>query len=277
MIQGTQEWHDLRQKHIGASDAPVIMGVSPWKNTYQLWEEKVGQKCEKKSTPWINRGIELEPIARQAYIDHTGIKVTPQVKFHAGYEWMMASLDGLSEDQSIAVEIKCPGPKDHEQASQGKIPEKYYPQLQHQLAVIDANMLHYFSYDHSSFYLIEVNRDQEYIDKMIEEEKKFWDQVQTFSPPDKEWVRRSDEEWCKAALHFIEIKDQMDKLSKLEKEVREKLIDLCEDEKSMGSGIKIQKRSRKGSVQYKNIPELEGIDLDIYRGKPIENWTITLE
>ena len=56
---------------------------------------------------------------------------------------MRASLDGISMDQEI-LEIKCPYKpnrldSDHQKTKEGKIPEKYWPQLQHQLEVFGAS------------------------------------------------------------------------------------------------------------------------------------------
>lgn len=43
LLQNTQEWEKFRLQKIGASDAPIIMGVSPWKTPFQLWLEKQGK------------------------------------------------------------------------------------------------------------------------------------------------------------------------------------------------------------------------------------------
>jgi hypothetical protein len=55
---------------------------------------------------------------------------------HDELEWMRASLDGLSFDGSIALEIKCPmSLRDRTVAQQGRVPPQYYAQLQHELEV----------------------------------------------------------------------------------------------------------------------------------------------
>ena len=40
------EWHNLRKKGIGGSDAGVIIGKNKYKNILQLWEEKTGRKTQ---------------------------------------------------------------------------------------------------------------------------------------------------------------------------------------------------------------------------------------
>ena len=67
----------------------------------------------------MKRGIELKPIAREAYIKRTGVKVVPCTIKSTQFSWMRASLDGLSLDGRIAIEIKAPGKADHALAVEG--------------------------------------------------------------------------------------------------------------------------------------------------------------
>lgn len=39
---GSPEWHAARREHIGASDVPIILGLSGYKSAYTLWHEKAG-------------------------------------------------------------------------------------------------------------------------------------------------------------------------------------------------------------------------------------------
>ena len=39
-----EEWHDIRNKHIGGSDCATIMGYNEYKNIVDLWKEKTGRK-----------------------------------------------------------------------------------------------------------------------------------------------------------------------------------------------------------------------------------------
>ena len=93
-IQQTPEWLELRRKKIGASDAPCIMGVSPWKTPYELWLEKLTGK-EQSQTWAMKEGIRKEEEARTEFEKQTGIIVFPKVLISDKYDWMMASLDGI--------------------------------------------------------------------------------------------------------------------------------------------------------------------------------------
>jgi len=276
--QNTQEWLDLRKNHIGASDAPIILGQSPWKTAFQLWEEKLGLRELPQMNEAMMRGHELEPIARQAYNDYTGLCAEPEVVFHPDRKWMMASLDGLSLDRSVVVEIKCPGYKDHDLAASGKIPEKYYAQLQHQLATIGLNLLHYFSYRDGEFHLIEVERDDKFIKSMLTKEEAFWLNIQDFSPPalsDKDYRLREDAEWVMQAQKWAAVNAELQAAKEKEKMLRESLIQLADNQNCQGVGVKVQKVVRKGTVDYKAIPELDGLNLDKYRKAPVEAWRLS--
>jgi putative phage-type endonuclease len=128
------------------------------------------------------RGTRMEPEARQAYIDLTGIEVTPACVIHETYPWMRASLDGLSRDEKTAVEIKCVNKDDHRSAVEGLVPTKYWPQVQHQLLVTGLPRLHYWSFSTSTTFISEnrkalvvVKADADYMSYLLEGEQKFWD------------------------------------------------------------------------------------------------------
>jgi putative phage-type endonuclease len=179
--QNTQEWLSWRRGGIGASDAPVIMGLSPWQKAADLLRIKTGQAEERPANGAMQRGKTLEPLARRAYVSHTCIEVEPVCVQSLVYPWMRASLDGLSADGRRVVEIKCPGEKDHQLADSGLVPEKYSAQLQHILAVTGLEEVHYWSFRFGRPVLLTVNRDDAFVSALIEKESAFWSQVCAFS------------------------------------------------------------------------------------------------
>ncbi len=175
--QSSGEWLAWRRGGIGASDAPVIMGLSPWQKEGELLLLKTGQKAERPANDAMERGKRLEPVARQAYIEHSGIAVEPLCVQSRQNAWMRASLDGLSADGQHVIEIKCPGEKDHSLAATGNVPGKYYPQLQHILAVTGLAEIFYWSFRFGHTVLLKVDRDEAFIDALIEKEVAFWTRV----------------------------------------------------------------------------------------------------
>lgn len=276
MIQNSQEWLEFRKTKVGASDAPIIMEISPWKTPYQLWEEKLGIR-ETIMTSAMQRGTDMEEEARQAFERETGIAMFPMVKIHPENEWMMASLDGISLDEKNILEIKCPGKEDHFTAVSNMVPDKYYPQLQHQLAVTGLEKAYYYSYTRSGSALVSVGRDDKYISKMIKKEKEFYDCMMEFLPPkltERDYVERNDIEWQELSNAYLETQKLLKSLEEQEKLMKERLISLAGRSNAKGGGIKLSKVVRKGSVDYQMVPELKGINLEKYRKPAIETWRV---
>jgi putative phage-type endonuclease len=278
LIQGSKEWLQMRRSHIGASDAPVIMGVSPWKTAYQLWEEKCGLSGEQETTSAMKYGHDMEEPARRAYEKHTGNLVFPTVIFHPEKKFMVASLDGISFDGNISVEIKNVKEEDHEEAKSGKIPAKYFPQVQHQLACLGHKLLHYFSFRKGDFALVEVERDEEYIQKLYELEGKFWEDVQTLREPklsEKDYTIIETYESITMASEWKSINQQLKELEEKEKKYRKQLIELAGNKNARIGDIKLTKSIRKGTVDYGKIIELEGVNLEQYRKEPVIAWRVS--
>lgn len=275
--QNTDEWLELRRSKIGASDACVVMGVSPWATPYSLWEEKVGLRPSRLPTKSMQRGNALEEKAREAFTKMTNIVVFDQVVFHQDYHWMMASLDGIDLEGKNIVEIKCPGPDDHDMAFNGHVPDKYYPQLQHQMEVTGLDQAYYFSFDGENGIVLKVNRNQPYIDKMIDKELEFYRCMCELEAPklsERDYVEKDDNLWRNAAQQWRDIQQELVSLQAREEEVRASLIHLSGNTNCKGCGIKISRNIRKGNIDYKSIPELQGMDLEPYRKANIESWRI---
>lgn len=182
VIQGSGEWLRFRRSHIGASDAVTIMGLSPWKSPLELYEEKVFE-FEQQENKYMRRGKELEEHARECFESEKGIDVFPMVFESSQHDWMAASMDGITLDYKTAVEIKVPGKVDHRKACQGLIPEKYIPQLQHQMYVCELEWIYYYSFDGENGVCIEVKRDDAYIENLLDKEKAFWHCLKILKPP----------------------------------------------------------------------------------------------
>lgn len=280
MQQQTQEWHEFRQLHIGSSDAAAIMGVSPWKTRHKLWEEKRGLLPPSPKTYAMDHGIRMEEEARRAYEKLTGTIVFPEVIVHPEHSWMSASLDGIDITGKMAVEIKCPLGADHQEAVEGRVPLKYYPQCQHILAVTGADVLHYFSFQNGNGVLVEMGIDHDYIAELISQERAFWELVITGMEPertDKDGLECSDSVWLDTATQWAAVQKRLKELQEQEAFLKEQLIEMAPASHVWGGGVVLRRSERKGSVDYAKVPELKGVDLDNYRKPSSEYWRISAE
>lgn len=272
--QNTVEWLEFRKTKIGSSDAPVIMGESPWKTPQQLWEEKMGLKESSYENPAMQRGKQLEAEARRAFELETGLVMWPNVLIHSEHEFIIASLDGITMDGQVAVEIKCPGQRSHKMALKGEIPKHYQIQMQHQLAVTGLQEMFYYSYDGQNGVTFKIQRDDALIETLLEKEQEFFRCMQESTPPQ---TQRSDLPWLKLAEEWKIIQQQKGVLKEQEESCRSALIDLTENGSSQGGGIRVTQYSRKGRIAYEKISLLQKIDLEFYRQETIQAWKITVD
>jgi len=177
--QGSVDWLRWRETGLGSSDAPIILGVSPWTTPKELFERKLKIRAPQRSNSAMKRGQNLEPVARKIYEDLFGYSIEPVCGVHDTIPWLKVSLDGWNEAKKVAVEIKAPNRDDHLCALSGKIPEKYLPQCDHQLLVSGARTLHYVSYSNyfpkgQDFVLVKHLPILEALEALLEAEKEFW-------------------------------------------------------------------------------------------------------
>lgn len=184
LIQGTDEWLEWRKRGIGASEISACIGENPYCSPKQLLNKKLGINTKKDSDfslSRMERGRNLEPLIRDEYINQTGNWVEPVCVFNEKYPWLLASLDGLSEDGKLVVEIKAPSNKVHGEALDGKVVGYYYWQVLGQLLVADAELGHFVSYsDDPAFGIdtlaivpVERNKLKEFT--IIDRTKRWWD------------------------------------------------------------------------------------------------------
>lgn len=178
------EWLAWRRNGLGSSDAPIVMGVSPWCTRYQLWENKTGSYRKPEMTnPAIERDNALEPRARAQYELDFGIQMPAKLVVHEKYPWLRASLDGFNAASNRVLEIKCPGKDDHQLACAGSVPPKYWAQCQHQILVSGAERVDYYSFDGQCGAVVMVFPDMDYCRILFEELRKFWQLVKDRTPP----------------------------------------------------------------------------------------------
>lgn len=177
--QGSENWLEWRRNGIGASDAPAIMGENPWKTPDQVLAEKLGlSSCINVSNSVMDRGSALEPEARRRYEKTFGVRVKPECVKSVTRDWLRASLDGLSHDTRLVLEIKCGESVYKFTASRLRPPRYYYGQLQHILAVTGYDSIDFWCYlpKHDGIH-VRVPRNERYIDHLIETEEELWKRV----------------------------------------------------------------------------------------------------
>lgn len=186
--QRSEEWKAFRQKHVMASDAPIIYGVSKYEKSYSaLLEEKIKGCKEIKKNASVIQGLVHESSLLELFNEELSkrkkrsVVFKPVVAQKQGGEFPRgASLDGWCEECKEAVEIKVTNRRNQEIAENGKIPTEFYPQVQHQMEVLGLQEIWYVSYyiPSNSVRILKAKRDEDFISALLALEVEFWKKVE---------------------------------------------------------------------------------------------------
>jgi putative phage-type endonuclease len=188
MLQGSPEWEEWRLSGVGASEVAAILGVDPYGNTpYTVWKVKTRRSKGFAGNSLTEHGKEMEAKARARYELKNMDDMPAACATHPQFKNCIASLDGLRDDNKLILEIKCPKGMDTLNcAKAGRVPPHYWPQVQYQLAVTGAEMLHFFVYHEETKQeaLVAVEPDVAYQGEIIAKVLDFWTKyVLTDTPP----------------------------------------------------------------------------------------------
>ena len=138
IIQGTPEWHEFRTQHLNASDAPAMMGGSPYKTRDALLREKATGVVAEASSETQRRfddGHRFEALARPLAEKIIGEELYPVVgsngRFAASFDGMTMLGDVIFEHKTLNAALAVIDPDD-------QLPLHYRIQMEHQLMVSGA-------------------------------------------------------------------------------------------------------------------------------------------
>jgi len=177
--QRSQEWLDLRENMITASDAASAIGESRYESEDAFVKKKV-LRTKWAGNAATEHGTRLEPLVRDLY-DAKYNRKSHEIGLvqHREYPWLGASPDGVTED-GILVEIKCPLSRKIE----AKVPKHYWPQVQLQLEITDLEECDFVQYrpaknesSEAEFVVVRVQRDREWFAKALPVLERVWQRV----------------------------------------------------------------------------------------------------
>jgi putative phage-type endonuclease len=228
-------WLDHRKKGLGASDCPVAMNMSPYNKPYPLFLEKTGEveSEDLSESEEVVRGIILERFIRERAAGELGAKVVESQPYNlvrsTEHPYMTATPDGIIEASAGVqdlfrqvgleppplqvsggtIQIKTVGQFVKANWEDGKCPDYYQAQCQHELIVTglqwgilvavvcgdswklmerlcesgfsDESVDRYIRTQH--MILIPFRRDEEFCARIVEELGDFWLHVENRIPP----------------------------------------------------------------------------------------------
>ena len=149
--QGSPEWFDARKGSIGGTRFSNVISTKKNRLLYDLLDERFAEFLfpDDFISDEMQFGIDNEPIARQLYSDQSGIKFKEVGLIRSDFSAIHhASPDGLSFDNSIAIEIKCTQNRAiHMQRFFEGVESTHMAQIKNYFAVSDEIMfVHWVSY-----------------------------------------------------------------------------------------------------------------------------------
>jgi putative phage-type endonuclease len=189
MEQRTEQWFQDRLGHAtGSRAADILAGKDTQARkgylTQLVTERLTGRAQDSFVNADMQRGIDVEPLARAAY--QANYELTDDVGFvkHPMIRWFGASPDALVGSDGL-VEIKCPRSTTHlDYIQSGKPPAKYVPQMMAQLSCTGRKWVDFVSFDdrfpeHLQLFVVRFQPTEEDIQKFESKVKEFLTEVDT--------------------------------------------------------------------------------------------------
>ena len=260
LTPGSEDWHLWRAQGIGGSDVSALTGSSPWTKPFHLWEMKTGrrERPDLSENFAVQKGLRLEPIAREMYEEKTG-NVMPEGCYIDDTDGRFkASLDGISFDETLVLEIKVPGLSTHEGCKAGVVPPHYNEQMQWYMGITGALQadfvtLYYYG-EMPDLAIHRVMRDELLIAEMRVLAATFMDHVESDTPPgytdtDVEDVS-ADDEWIAWESSIADIDVVMDGLKKEREAIYANMKKRAEFHGVKGTKYQMTRAVTKGAIDY---------------------------
>lgn len=174
-----QQWLMDRKKGIGGSDASAILGFNQWKSAFELYIDKTSDQIEEIDNEAIHWGNVLEDVVAEEFTRLTGKKVRRrnQTFKHKEHDFMIANIDRDVVGERALLECKTTNAFNRDAWEGNKIPPAHMCQIQHYMAVLDYEKAYIaVLIGGQKFIWKEINRDDEFIELMIEHLEHFWNE-----------------------------------------------------------------------------------------------------
>jgi putative phage-type endonuclease len=257
----------------------VIAGMNQYKSPFALYLEKIGELQDDEQSEAAYWGNTLEEVVAAEFSKRTGLDIRERHELlqHDTYEFMLANLDRevICPERGIGI-LECKTASEYlkDEWVGENIPDSYYLQVQHYLAVTGYS----FAYiavliGGNKFVYKEVIRDDEVIEFLYKLESDFWNNhvIPKIPPP----VDGSDS--CKDSLNKL-YKNSIDEMIEFSPDE----MKLVEELRMVKSEIKLLEKRKdelENNIKFllgdKQIGTYDGIEIVTW--KPNKNGRRTLK
>lgn len=254
-----EEWLKERRKGVCGSESSIILGINPYKSILTLWQEKTNRlPIEVSETNYTYFGHVMEPVIKKEFTKRTGLKVRAvnYILQSDKYDWMLADIDGVvrESDGSYSLFEAKTANEFKREVWENEVPEEYFAQVQHYLAVTGFSKAYIAGIvGGNTYYCHEIYPDEEYIDKLIQCESKFWDCVVNDVEPTPDGSKATtqflNEQYSWATKSEIELPEDAKELVESYKELDEEIKSLNEQKEGITNILKsLLQENEKGII-----------------------------
>lgn len=282
------EWHIWRHAGIGGSDAGIIAAHAGLLDDPEPWQRNIEALAREKREPiqfdnskaWtLRRGLLGEKPAARAYEAQTGNLIAPVFGEMDAWPIARASFDGITLNEKIVAEVKCPTLEIMDLAKRKIVAPCYVPQIAHQALVAwgepagwsDDLEVHFIAYnpDTGEIHVAEVNAKADlaaFAVELLAAERSFWHAVATGADLfDPAW--RALAEAYHAALQQVE-------------SAKAGMIAWCAErnrQRMAGLGVTASFEHRPGRVDYPALIESlkpDAATVESFRKPAVDVWSV---
>lgn len=287
--QRSKEWFAARKGRITGSVAGAILGLNPFMKPADVMRNMVreyhGADREFKGNIATEYGTaneqnatnHLEMFHLDQPVVETGFHIHPE------YDWLGASPDGFIGEDGV-VEIKCPfgqAKKEHPQFKTLMEQPHYYAQTQIEMACTGRKWVTFYQWAPNGDAIEEHEYSQDWFNENLPKLEAFYQSylIERELPNAQRYLEPKHKEQddvfiAELVARYSDLSDQIKALEIAKKDLLAEIVERCGERDSEISGHKLTKVERKGSIDYKKVPELDGIDLEQYRKKPSSYWSL---
>ena len=174
-----EQWLEERRKGIGGSDAAAIMGANPYRSPLAVYYDKLGLLPEQDTTEAMRQGTDLEEYVAKRFTEATNksVRRVNRILQHPERPWMLANIDRAVIGESAGLECKTTSVYNNADFQQGEVPLTYLWQCVHYMAVTGWNTWYLAVLVlNKAFYTFKLERDDALIERLIDEESRFWNE-----------------------------------------------------------------------------------------------------
>jgi putative phage-type endonuclease len=264
--------HD-RTAFIGGSDVAAILGVSPWKSPFQLYQEKIGDFVEevtRAKQKMFDRGHRWEPVVVEMLVDELmdrghDVQIIDRNARYQDPEFPFLAceldLELLIDGEETNAEMKTVHPfaaKDWGDEDTDEIPIYYAAQGMHGLMIKPRRRCIFAALIGADDLRVHpIERDEETIAAIRAKEIEFWRRVQERDAPDPETA--DDVKWLYARDGGIVM------------EADEELVRLCEEIRQ-GKDIAKQCDARIETLSTRLKCAMGHASTLVYQGQRLATW-----